>query len=889
MTMLGIRVVAGALLGLGAAGALWAQDAGKPAYLNPNLPAEQRAADLVKRMTLEEKASQLVNQARAIPRLGVPAYDWWSEALHGVATNGTTEFPEPIALAATFDPTGIHQMAVDIGTEARVVHAQSADTNGNSVIFHGLDFWAPNINIFRDPRWGRGQETYGEDPFLTARMGVAFVTGMQGDDPHYYRVISTPKHYAVHSGPEPTRHSADVEVSKHDELDTYLAAFRATVTEAKADSVMCAYNSINGQPACANEFLLDDQLRGKWDFKGYVVSDCGAVHDIANGHHFEPSPEQAVAISLTRGMDNECIDFRAKVTDDHDYRPYLDAVKDGYLKESAIDTALVRLFTARVKLGLFDPPQMVPYTKIDASELDSAAHRALALQLANESMVLLKNDGVLPLKTSGAKILVAGPLAEQTRVLLGNYNGIPTHTVSILEGLKQEFAGDTIQFMQGTGFLSKQTQPVPNALLTTDGQPGAKATYLNQNIVSFSNEKSSGTSALATRVEPGIDIAAQPLPAAAANADPLTVRWETTLTPTETGDYNLGVETDGFFRVFLDGKLVTIANYPHGVETVTGKTHLEAGKPYKLEVEYQRTANAVPHLKLMWGKMDRNVDPAVVTAAQSADVVLAVVGITSELEGEEMNVNEPGFKGGDRTSIDLPEPEEKLLEALSATGKPLVVVLTNGSALGVNWANAHANAILDAWYPGEEGGTAVAQTLSGTNNPAGRLPVTFYKDVSQLPPFEDYSMKGRTYRYFAGTPLYLFGYGLSYTKFSYSKLTLPSSAVEAGKPVVVEATVTNTGARAGDEVAQLYLEFPAVPGAPLRALRGFERVHLEPGASQTVHFELEARDMSMVTESGEPIVAEGAYTVSVGGGQPDTAAPAVAGSLKIKGTLALPE
>ncbi len=887
--MFGLRLVTGALLGLSAAGAVWAQDNVKPAYLDPNLPAEQRAADLVKRMTLEEKASQLVNQARAIPRLGVPAYDWWSEALHGVATNGTTEFPEPIALAATFDPKSIHQMATDIGTEARVVHAQSVDANGNSQIFHGLDFWAPNINIFRDPRWGRGQETYGEDPFLTARMGVAFVTGMQGDDPHYYRVISTPKHYAVHSGPEPTRHSADVEVSKHDELDTYLAAFRAAVTEAKADSVMCAYNSINGQPACANEFLLEDQLRGKWDFKGYVVSDCGAVRDIANGHHYEPTVEQAVAISLTRGMDNECIDFRAKVTDDHDYKPYLDAVKDGYLKESAIDTALIRLFTARVKLGLFDPPQMVPYTKIAASELDSPAHRALALRLANESMVLLKNDGALPLKTTGAKILVVGPLAEQTRVLLGNYNGIPTHTVSILEGLKQEFAGDTINFMQGTGFLSKQTQPVPNALLTTDGQLGVKASYLTQSIVSFSGNRASASAALATRVEPGIDIAAQPLPEAAANADPLTVRWETTLTPTETGDYNLGVETDGFFRVFLDGKLVTIANYPHGVETLTGKTHLVAGKPYKLEVEYQRTANAAPHLKLMWGKMDRGIDPALSTAAQNADVVVAVVGITSELEGEEMNVNEPGFKGGDRTSLDLPEPEEKLLETLAVTNKPLVVVLTNGSALGVNWANAHANAILDAWYPGEEGGTAVAQTLSGKSNPAGRLPVTFYKDVTQLPPFEDYSMKGRTYRYFTGTPLYPFGYGLSYTKFSYSKLTLPAKAVAAGQPIVVEATVTNTGTRAGDEVAQLYLEFPAVPGAPLRALRGFERVHLEQGASQTVHFELQPRDMSMVTEAGEPIVAEGAYKVSVGGGQSGTGAPTVAGSFKVQGTLTLPE
>ena len=890
MTMFGMRMVAAGVVALSAVGVVWAQGTEKPAYLNTNLPAEQRAADLVKRMTLEEKASELVNQARPIPRLGVPGYDWWSEALHGVATNGTTEFPEPIGLAATFDTAGIHAMAVDISTEARVVHAQSVAANGgDSVIFHGLDFWAPNINIFRDPRWGRGQETYGEDPFLTARMGVAFVTGMQGDDPHYFRVISTPKHFAVHSGPEPTRHSADVTVSKHDELDTYLPAFRATVTEGKADSVMCAYNSINGEPACANEFLLQDQLRGKWGFKGYVVSDCGAVHDIFEGHHYQPTQAQASAISLQRGMDNECIDFRAKVTDDHDYNPYLDAVKGGYLKESDIDRALVRLFTARMKLGMFDPPEMVPYTKIDASELDSAAHREMALKLANESMVLLKNDGTLPLRPRGEKILVVGPLAEQTRVLLGNYNGIPTHTVSILEGMKKEFAADTVNYVPGTGFLSKETETVPSALLTTGGRQGVKASYLKRNIVSFTGEKTSTEGALASRIERGVDIAAQAIPKAASHVDPLTVVWETTLTPKETGDYNLGVETDGFFRLFLDSKVVVMANYPHGVETQTGKVHLDAGKPYEVVVEYQRTGSVAPHLKLVWGKIDRSVNPAVVTAAQDADVVVAVVGITSELEGEEMRVNEPGFKGGDRTSLDLPEPEEDLLKALETAHKPLVVVLTNGSALAVNWANEHANAILDAWYPGEEGGAAVAQTLSGKNDPAGRLPVTFYKSVDQLPPFDDYAMKGRTYRYFDGAPLYPFGYGLSYTKFAYSDLKVPAGAVNPGEPAVVEATVTNKGTRAGDEVAELYLKFPAVAGAPLLALRGFERVHLEPGASTTVHFELEPRDMSMVTEAGEPIVAEGKYTVSVGGGQPETEAPGVAGTFSVAGSVTLPE
>ena len=890
MKSFGLRVT---VAGLACSAAAWlagAQNAQKPAYLNPTLPAEQRAADLVNKMTLEEKATQLVNQARAIPRLGVPAYDWWSESLHGVAVNGTTEFPEPVGLAATFDAPAVHAMAVAIGTEGRIKHAQDVRA-GHSDIFEGLDFWAPNINIFRDPRWGRGQETYGEDPFLTARMGVAFVTGMQGDDPHYYRVISTPKHFAVHSGPEPSRHTVDVPATKHDELDTYLPAFRATVTEAKADSVMCAYNSLNGEPACANQFLLQDQLRGKWGFQGYVVSDCGAVRDIVNGHHFKPTQPEGSAISVQRGMDNECIDFRAKVHDDHDYRPYIEAVKQGFLKESEIDTALVRLFTARMKLGMFDPPEMVPYDKIDEKLLDSAQHRALALKLGNESMVLLKNDGVLPLKTSGVKIAVVGPLADQTHVLLGNYNGIPTHTVSILEGLKKEFAGATINYVPGTGFLSKQIWPVPADLLSTDGKPGAKVTYLKKDIISaeISNAtKQAADTPLATRVDPNIDIAVHPLPSEVASLQPLTVRWDSTLTPKETGDYNLGVETDGFIRVSLDGKRVTNANYPHGLESLTGSVHLEAGKPYKLEVEYERTSTTAPHLRLMWAKINRNVDPAAVEAARNADVVVAVVGITSELEGEEMPVNEPGFIGGDRTSIDLPKPEQELLEAVAGAGKPMVVVLTNGSALAVNWAKDHANAILDAFYPGEEGGTAVAQTLSGKNNPSGRLPITFYTGVDQLPPFEDYSMKGRTYRYFEGTPLYPFGYGLSYTTFSYGDLKVPDE-VAAGNPLVVEAKVTNKGSKAGDEVAELYLSFPKVPGAPLKALRGFQRVQLEPGASQTVKFELNPRDISMVTDAGEPIVAEGAYTLSVGGGQPGTSAPVVTGNFKVKGTVTLPE
>jgi beta-glucosidase len=723
-----------------------------PAYLNPYLPAAQRAADLVHRMTLPEKASQLVNAARAIPRLGVPAYNWWSEALHGVMVNGTTEFPEPIGLGATFDAAGIHEMAHDIGIEARVVHEQAVRAGGSS-IFHGLDFWAPNLNIFRDPRWGRGQETYGEDPFLTARMAVAYVTGMQGPDPRYYLAISTPKHFDVHSGPEPTRHFADVDVSKHDLEDTYLPAFRAAIVEGHAGSVMCAYNAINGEPACANRFLLQHTLRGAWQFQGYVVSDCDAVRDIFSGHRFRPTQPQASAISLERGMDNECADFQQfSATDsagDGDYAPFIQAVQQGYLAESAIDTALVRLFTARIRLGMFDPPAMMPYSHIAPNELDSAAHRKLALRLAEESMVLLKNDGVLPLEHA-RRIAVVGPLADQTAVLLGNYTGTPTHTVSFLEGLKSEFPKARITYVPGTAFLA----------------------------------------------------------------------------------------TDPRHPTF--------------------------------------PANDTP-------------DPAAVAAARDADVVIAVVGITSHLEGEEMRVDVPGFLGGDRTSLAMPAPEEKLVQAVAAIGKPLIVVLMNGSALAVNFEKMHADAILEAWYAGEEGGAAIAATLSGRNDPAGRLPVTFYTGIAQLPNFADYSMAGRTYRYFRGKPLWPFGYGLSYTSFKYGDLTLPAAPIEAGDPLNASVRVTNTGKVAGDEVVQLYLEFPDVPGAPIRALRGFQRIHLAAGRSEVVRFHLTPRELSMVTASGDTVIAQGRYTVSIGGGQPGTDAPSVSGTVAMSGQVMLPE
>ncbi len=870
--LLGLAVVVSSAL---------AQDAATLPYMNPALTPEERAADLVHRMTLREKASQLVNQARAIPRLGVPAYDWWSEALHGVAVNGTTEFPEPIGLAATFDAPAIQEMATDIGVEGRIKHAED-ERAGHSNIFEGLDFWAPNVNIFRDPRWGRGQETYGEDPYLTARMAVAFVTGMQGNDPSYYRAIATPKHFDVHSGPEPTRHFADVDVSKHDEEDTYLPAFRAAIVEGHAGSVMCAYNAINGQPACANEFLLQHILRGAWQFQGYVVSDCGAVRDVYSGHHYRPTQPQASAIALERGVDNECIDFRAKVQDDHDYRPYVEAVQQGYLSESAIDTALIRLFTARIRLGMFDPPSRVPYTRIDARELDGAAHRGLARRLAEESMVLLKNDGVLPLK-SVRRIAIVGPLAEQTAVLLGNYNGIPTHTVSVLEGMRAAFPGARITYVPGTQFLSNEGDPVPASLLTTpDGQPGLLAEY----SVGASLDSTAPPRPLVSRVEPAVDLDGHDLPSPIRGKPALSVHWAGLIRPVETGDYRLGIKANGFARVSLDGKLI-VQMYTSGASLA--RVHLEKGLPMKLDVEYNQTSGDTPRAQLIWARVNEAPDPAAIDAAMRADVVVAVVGITSRLEGEEMPIDQPGFFGGDRTSLDMPKPEEDLVEAVAAAHKPLVVVLMNGSALGIDWEKSHADAILDAWYSGEEGGAAIAATLKGENDPAGRLPVTFYKDVRQLPPFEDYSMKGRTYRYFEGEPLWPFGYGLSYTTFKYGSLALPEAPIKAGDPLDVAVTVRNTGKLDGDEVVQLYLAFPDVPGAPIRALRGFQRVHLRAGASRRVAFHLRSRDLSLVTETGDIIVARGRYTVSVGGGQPGTGAPSVSGQFNIVGQMLLPE
>ena len=849
---------------------------GAVVYMDPSQPISVRVDDLISRMTLDEKASQLVNQSRAIPRLQIPEYDWWSEALHGVARAGTaTVFPEPIGLAATFDAPLIHEMATVIGREARAKHNQAVRA-GRRDIYEGLDFWSPNINIFRDPRWGRGQETYGEDPFLTGRMGVAFVTGLQGDDPKYFQTIATPKHFAVHSGPETTRHTVNVDISKHDMEDTYLPAFRAAITEGKAGSVMCAYNRVNAEPACANAFLLEDQLRGAWKFDGYVVSDCDAVSDIHRGHHFAASMAEAAAISLKRGTDNDCADFGQKPADNSDYAKYVDAVKQGFLSEKDVDVTLKRLFTARFRLGLFDPPEMVKYAHTPDSEIDSDAHRQLALKIARESMVLLKNDGVLPFNPQTKKIAVVGPLAASFRVLEGNYNGTPSRSTTALEGVRKQFATAQVLYAPGTNFLLEDI-PVPaSALSTPDGKPGLKAEY-------FSDEAFKGTPDL-VRVEK--DVNYDFAPGTNTKTKVYSVRWTGFLTPAESGNYRLGLD-GSIDRLWLESKMIVDDSKNHDSRPAVAEVALEKGHRYALKIEYfQGRARGV---KLVWTRLSPDPVADAVAAAKQADVVVAVVGITSNLEGEEMEVAVPGFQGGDRTSLDLPKEEEDLLKAVKATGKPLVLVLMNGSALSVNWAHENANAILDAWYSGEEGGTAMAQTLAGANNPAGRLPVTFYKGVEQLPPFDDYSMKNRTYRYFEGQPLYPFGHGLSYSKFEYSNLKLSGTTLNAGDPLQVEVDVKNAAERDGEEVVQLYLNFPKSPYAPIHALRGISRIHLAGGQTQHVTFKMDARDLSGVNSNGDRVVTAGSYRISVGGGQPGTDAPQAEAEFAINGEQRLPE
>jgi len=831
-------------------------------YLNPKLPVEQRVDDLISRMTLEEKIMQLGHVAPEISRLRIPAYNWWNEGLHGVARAGTaTVFPQAIGTAATFDEPLMHETAETISTEFRAKYSATVHSDGSTDWYRGLTVWSPNINIFRDPRWGRGQETYGEDPFLTARLGVAFITGLQGNDPNYFKTVATPKHFAVHSGPESTRHSVNVEASRHDIEDTYLPAFRAAIIEGKAESIMCAYNRLNGEPACENSTLLGEHLRKDWGFQGYVVSDCGAVADVYKGHHFAPTREAAAAAVFKAGMDLICGDSRNNM--DAEVPGILNAVHQGLLSEAEVDRALRRLFIARFRLGLFDPPASVPYSHITAADNDTAAHRELALRVARESIVLLKNkNAFLPLKHPPATIAVIGPGAESLDSLQGNYSGTPSQPVTILDGIRKRFSQSEVVYVQGIGLVGAVTKSIPSSALCTDAtcsEHGLKAEY-------FSNMTLEGSPAL-NRTDSSVDFSWGDSGVSAQLLNKYSVRWTGVLVPPESGDYLVGFTGEDGFRVSLDGALLVEDWTLHRpANTATKKLHLEKDHPYALKIEYFQNIR-ISEARLIWS-LPGGEDAQAVDAARNADLVIAVMGLSPRIEGEEMKVDAEGFSSGDRTRIDLPAPQEKLLERIADTGKPVVLVLTNGSALAINWANANIPAIVEAWYPGGQGGTAVAEALAGDFSPAGRLPVTFYKSIDQLPPFDDYSMAKRTYRYFDGDPLYPFGFGLSYTSFTYDRAQVDHAKISAEGSVTISVEVKNTGAMAGDEVVQLYLTHPGVNGAPLRALQGFERVHLERGEKKTVKFALRDRDLSIVDESGKRRVVAGRVVAWIGGGQP---------------------
>ena len=862
------------------------QASAEPDYKRVDLAIAQRVNDLVSRMTLEEKVSQLGHTADAVPRLGIPEYNWWNEGLHGVARAGSaTVFPQAIAMAAMFDEPLMHEIATVISTEFRAKYNAEVRKDGSSDWYRGLTVWSPNINIFRDPRWGRGQETYGEDPLLTSRFGIAFVTGLQGDNPKYLKTIATPKHFAVHSGPEPTRHSVDVPASRHDMEDTYLPAFRATVMEGKAGSVMCAYNSLNGQPACANSVLLEEHLRQDWAFDGYVVSDCGAVTDIFDGHHYTKSMEEGVSAALKTGTDLICGNPRTRVKTERD--AILKAVQQGLLAESDIDRVLRRLFTARFRLGIFDPPTSVAYAAVPATENDNEPHRQLALRAARESLVLLKNkDNFLPLKGSYSTIAVIGPDADNLDALVGNYNGTPSHPVTVLDGIRRRFAKSKIVYAQGTGLTGPILKTIPSEALYTSGsrkEHGLNAEY-------FDNLDLKGQPVL-RRVDSNVDFAWGDRGLSQQLLKNYSVRWTGVVLPPTTGDYLIGFTGQDGFRVWLDDKLIAEEwTVHHPADTQTQKVRLERGHPYKLKIEYFQTIRSA-EARLVWSKPGDGQDA--IDAARSADLVIMVLGLSPRIEGEEMNVHVEGFSGGDRTSLDLPGPQEQLLETIYAVGKPTVLVLTSGSAVAVNWADAHVPAILQAWYAGEEGGTAVAEALAGDFSPGGRLPVTFYKSTSQLPPFEDYSMARRTYRYFDGEPLYPFGYGLSYTTFAYRNLQFGNVNVPANGTVQVSVDVVNSGSVAGDEVVQLYLTHGGVAGAPIRALQGFQRVHLNRGESKNISFTVRDRDLSVVDQAGKHRVIPGAVDVWIGGGQPVQRAAnpisGIRGQFTIVGEATLPD
>lgn len=823
-----------------------------------NLPREQRINDLVSRLTLDEKVRQMIHSAPSIPHLGIPAYDWWSETLHGVARTpySVTVYPQAIALAATWNPQGIKNMGRFSGIEGRAVYYRSLREGRNNQRYSGLTFWTPNINIFRDPRWGRGQETYGEDPFLTKTIGSAIVAGLQGDDPNFLLAAACAKHFAVHSGPEPSRHVDNFYPSKYDLWDTYLPAFKELVTKSKVEGVMCAYNRVDNQPCCGNDLLMTDILKNQWKFNGYVTSDCWGIEDFFRFHKTHKDATSAAADAVLHGTDVEC--------GNNVFHSLKEGVKTGLITEKQIDESVKHLFRTRYRLGMFDSPDLVSYSKIPETALELPEHKALSLQLAQQSMVLLKNSkNTLPLKKSIKKIAVIGPNADNGIAILGNYNGLPSKLTTVLEGIKNKLGSEVEVMYEKAINYTNDTLFVPDnkIVLTYDNQKGVLAEYYNNDSL--------GGNPVISRREEGINNywTDGKSPGEVVNKDHFSARYISYFVAEETDTLNFEAQGDDFYRVMIDRKVVINAWERNRWGARHIKVPVVKGRKYEIKVEFKQIeGNSL--IRFFAGKYEKTNLAQLNDRVKDADAIIFVGGISPALEGEEMPVNLPGFNGGDRTSIMLPNVQTELMKSLKNTGKPLVFVMMSGSAVAIPWEEDNVPAILNAWYGGESAGTAVADILFGDYNPSGRLPVTFYKSDSDLPDFLDYSMDNRTYRYFKGQALYPFGYGLSFTAFKYGNLILPKTLAK-GMPLEVEVSVTNSGKLAGEEVVQLYVSHQKINGkAPIRALKGFLRISLKPGETQVVKMQLSVEDLSIISENGEEVQPAGEILISVGGGQP---------------------
>ncbi len=829
-------------------------------FQNPSLKMDQRVEDLVSRLTLDQKIAQLMNQAPGIDSLGIPAYNWWSEGLHGVARAGlATVFPQAIGMAASWDENLIHQVASVISDEARAKHHEFVRRN-KRFIYQGLTLWSPNINIFRDPRWGRGQETYGEDPFLTGTLGVQFIKGLQGDDPDYYKTIATVKHFAVHSGPEPERHVFDAIVGMKDLYETYLPQFEMGIKEGKAYSLMCAYNRLNGVACCGSSGLLNTILRTDWNFNGFVVSDCDAIDDIALHHKVTATPEEAVALAIKSGTDLECGRF---------FKHLRSAVDKKLISETELDVALKRIFTARFKLGMFDDTSQVVWAKIPYSNVDQQSHRQLALEAARKSIVLLKNnDNTLPLKKDIKSIAVIGPNADQWLMLLGNYNGVPADPITPLRGIREKLPDAEVSFAQGCELADGMPMfyTVPAQVLFHGNAKGLKVEY-------FNNADLTGNS-IASSVDSLIDINwKDKAPRPEMDDDNFGVRWTGELRPEVTGTYQLGLITTCNSKLYLDDSLIARTIYHFRDEFGDPRLRksipmqLVKGRVYRIKIDAGETF-ADAQVQLVWAAPKQNLKQQALAIAGKAEAIVLCMGITPRMEGEEMDIKIDGFRGGDRSKLSLPAVQEDLIKSIAALGKPTVLVLMNGSALAINWEDQHISAIVEAWYPGQAAGTAIADVLFGDYNPGGKLPVTFYQSEKDLPPFEQYNMTTQTYRYFEGEALYPFGYGLSYTSFKWDGLRI-DSVLDKNQKTDIKVQVTNTGALAGDEVVQVYLKnLESISHQPLHSLKAFQRIHLMPGETKLIQLTLRPDAFVYFNEKGDKMNGTGRVQVWVGDGQP---------------------